>query len=342
MSAPTLPTGQGALLSLRGMTKQYPQRGLFGLMTEKLPPAVDNVTMEVLPGEVVGLIGESGSGKTTLARVAMGLIPFESGEVRLLGHPPRALMGGSLRRLGRRAQLLLQNPDASLNPGLRVRALLEESARLHQPENDRHEVVEQIAGKVGITHRLDGWPHELSGGEKRRVGIARLLLSDPLITLADEPTAGLDAALKADIADLLLARRGADRGYLIISHDLPLVLYACTRILVLYAGRMVEECPIQALTSSRHHPYTWSLLASAGILKSPFELRSAPPLGRGFDACPFYGPCPHGSKACTRQRPILRPLAESGTGTSRRAVACLALDAETEGNPSPKVFPNAP
>jgi ABC-type glutathione transport system ATPase component len=320
------------LLSVERMVKHYPRHGLFGALARRGEAAVDDVSMRVLAGEVVGLIGESGSGKTTLARAALGLLPYESGDVRIFGVEPRVFRAGAIPDLRHRAQLLLQNPDASLNPGLRIVDLLRESARLHQPHRAPTDVIEEIAASVGIAHRLSAWPHELSGGEKRRVGIARLLISDPILTVADEPTSGLDASLKADIADLLLARRGADRGYLIISHDLPLVVYACTRIVVLYAGRLVEEAPVQNLRSATHHPYTWSLLASAGVAVAPYDPKPLPAAGRGATGCPYHGPCPLGGPACARIRPQLRDHDRGNSdkdSNTRRAIACLALESET-------------
>lgn len=310
------------LLSVRGMVKRYPRPGMVGALGGRAPAAVDGASLEVRPGEVVGLIGESGSGKTTLVRAGLGLLSYEAGEVSLLGRPlPRRA-----RRFGpmaRGAQLLLQDPDASLNPGLTPRTLLWESARLHRPDEDPERVVTDAAERVGILHRLDGLPHQLSGGEKRRVGIARLLVADPLLVAADEPTAGLDAALKADIVDLLLAGRDPRRGYLIVSHDLPLVSHACHRVVVLYGGRVVEEAPVRLLGRGPHHPYTAALLAAAGLAPPIASTRAVRPAGREAAGCPYHGPCPLGTEACRRTRPTLATAPGGSAAGPAHRVACL-------------------
>jgi ABC-type glutathione transport system ATPase component len=246
------------LLHLRGLEKRYARFGA--------PPtvAVDGVDLVVEPGEVVGLIGESGCGKTTLARAALGLVPRDGGEARVLGEDPERPRSADLRR---RAQLLLQDPSASLNPGLRIRETLAESARLHRPKEAG--AIDEALGRFGLAHRAHARPHELSGGEKRRVTLAMLWLADPVLTVADEPTSGLDAAKKAEILDMLLARRRPGAGFLLISHDLPLVLYACTRVLVMDAGRLVDGFAPDALHASPRHPVTRRLLWAAGMAPEP-------------------------------------------------------------------------
>lgn len=289
------------LLAVHDLVKHYARPGVFGWLGAPAAPAVDGVSLTVRAGEVVGLIGESGSGKTTLARAAIGLLSYEGGHVDLLGQPLTRH-----RRLRRRVQMLVQNPDASLNPGLRVRDLLHESARLHQPHRGAEDLAREMVARVGIAERLHAWPHELSGGEKRRVGIARLLVADPLLTVADEPTAGLDAALKADIMDLLLLSRTPEKGYLVISHDLPIITHTCQRVYVMYAGRLVEEVPVAVLGRGPHHPYTEALLASAGLAPAPERsARREKPAGRNAPGCPYVGPCPHALPACARSRPPL-------------------------------------
>ncbi len=309
------------LLSVRGMVKRYRAPGLAGLVGQRDRPAVAGVDLTVRPGESVGLIGESGSGKTTLVRAALGLLDFEEGEVDLLGHSLAALSRGELRRLRSRCQLLLQNPDASLNPGLDVHAHLWESARLHRPDQEPGPLVRETAERVGIAHRLDGLPYQLSGGEKRRVGIARLLIADPHLTVADEPTAGLDAALKAEITDLLLATRSPEHGHLFISHDIPLIAYACQRIAVMYAGHVVEELPTAAIGSVGHHPYTAALLQAAGFEVDYPPAQSCPPAGRGALGCPYRGPCPVAQDRCAAEAPRLRPV----RGDEDHRVACHHL-----------------
>jgi len=301
-------------LRVRGLVKRF-QRGL--LRSASAEAAVAGVDLEVAQGERVGLIGESGSGKTTLARAALGLVPYELGVVEILGFRLDRMKIDERRRFRRRFQLLFQNAEAHLNPGLRVQEILRESARLHRPAESAGALIEATLQQVGLTHRSGAWPHQLSGGEKRRVGIARILLTEPDLIVADEPTAGLDAGLKADIIDLLLTRRDARRGYLLISHDLPLVAYACQRVVVMYAGRVVEEFPVDHLRSGPHHPYTQALLAAAGLV--PNVARHATlAAGRVSPGCPYLGPCTEAVLACGTLRPLLVEL-----GPSHR-IACHA------------------
>jgi peptide/nickel transport system ATP-binding protein len=309
------------LLDIRGMIKRYRNPGVAGLMSDGVL-AVDGVDLQVRAGESVGLIGESGSGKTTLVRAALGLLGYEAGEVSLLGRSLNTLTGRELRSMRGRCQLVLQSPDASLNPGSTVRDHLLESARLHKAGQPPAELVREVASRVGIGHRLDGLPYQLSGGEKRRVGIARLLLADPVLTVADEPTAGLDAALKAEIIDLLLATRSPERGHLFISHDIPLITYACERVAVMYAGRVVEELPVSAIGRVPHHPYTTTLLHAAGIDVEASPTASEPATGPSGAGCP-YTACSMREPRCSQHRTELRALTASSDPTHR--VACHVI-----------------
>lgn len=245
-----------ALLEARGLRKVYRRGGRESV-------ALAGVDLQVSAGEIVGLIGESGCGKTSFVRTALGLYRRDGGTCTVLGQDPERLRGAPLRALRRRAQLLLQDPGASLNPGLTIRESLAESARLHRPGGVG--VVEEALVRVDLTHRADARPHQLSGGERRRATLGQLWIADPALTIADEPTAGLDAARKADLLDLLLARRGPDRGYLLISHDLPLILYACTRVLVMAGGRIIDAFAPATFRETERHPITELLLDAAGM-----------------------------------------------------------------------------
>ena len=279
---------------------KYFRRGLLGKRAPQ--PAVDGADLTVPRGRRLGLIGESGSGKTTLARAALGLLPFDQGEVDLMGQRLQDLDPAALRKMRRRVQLLFQNPDAHLNPGLRVRQILEESARVHRSGSSPVELAREALAKVGLDQRIAAWPHQLSGGEKRRVGIARVLVADPDLIVADEPTAGLDAGLKAELMDLLVAQGGRARALLLISHDLPLVAFACEEIAVMYGGRIVEQFPSLLLSHGPHHPYTWALLSAAGLgpEQPPIE---QPGAGPGASGCGYLGACPIAGPACAQLRP---------------------------------------
>ncbi len=307
-------------LSVSGLVVRFRAPGLAGLR-RRAPAAVAGVNLRVRMGEVVALIGESGSGKTTLVRAALGLQPFAEGRVSILGRDLSSMSARELRAWRRRFQLLFQDPAAMLNPGLSVRQHLLESARLHRPDQPAEALILELAEQLGIAHRLGALPRRLSGGEKRRVGLARVLLADPVLLVADEPTSGLDAALKAELIDRLLARRGPDRAFLLVSHDLPLMAYASDRVLVMYAGRIIEAFPTEALGQLPHHPYTAALLAASGLLsEAPRPARPPGRPGRGAPGCAHRGPCPIAGARCATERPALRDA-----GPDHR-IACHALE----------------
>ncbi len=309
-----------ALLEIRNLVKRYPRPGLW--RRDAGVPAVAGVDLVVRPGEVVGIIGESGSGKTTLVRAALGLLPFQAGQVKLLDHALGGLSAAALRGLRREVQLLFQHPRSMLNPGLTVRQHLLESAGLHRPDEDPDQVVRAVADQVGLGHRLDARPRALSGGEQRRVGLARVLVAQPRLLVADEPTSGLDAALKADLIDLMLAARGPERAIVLVSHDLPLVTYACDRVVVMLAGRVVERFGTAELAQADHHPYTLALLRTAGMRDGRADADPAGPQGRPTQGCAFAGACPRVQPRCHDERPGLRTLQPG------HAVACHVVGAE--------------
>ncbi len=255
---------------LERVTKRFGRASWLG----GTPPhvAVQEASLEVAEGERVGLIGESGSGKTTLARVGLGLIPPDGGRISLFGEDTADWGPRRWRAARRHAQLLFQDPRAMLNPAMTLDQLLRESARLHDPDRACRAAAAEVLERVGLGGRGQALPHQLSGGERRRAGIARLLLAHPRLVVADEPTAGLDAALKAELAELLLDRVGPECAVVLISHDLPLVLWCCTRVLVLRAGRVVDTFATADLGRIAHHPHTLELLRAAGL-----ELPAADP-----------------------------------------------------------------
>lgn len=247
---------------LQGVVRTFISGGLGARRRHR---ALDGVDLQVYPGERVAIIGESGSGKTTLARVGLGLIRPDAGTVALFGDDMTRASARRWRARRSEAQLLFQDPRAMLNPSFSLGALLRESARLHRPDEPVAGQVDQILHAVGLAGRARALPHELSGGERRRAGLARVLLSRPRLLVADEPTAGLDAALKADLVELLLARAGPSCAVVIISHDLPMVSWACDRVVVMDGGKLVDSFQTAALATHRPHPITAGLLLAAGL-----------------------------------------------------------------------------
>jgi ABC-type glutathione transport system ATPase component len=262
---------------LEGVSKSYD--GASWLRTGPRHPAVRDVSLEVAAGERVGLIGESGSGKTTLARVGLGLVPRDAGRVELLGEDTTGWSPRRWRAARHEAQLLFQDPRAMLNPAMRLGTLLRESARLHDPTRDADAAAAEVLARVGLAGREDALPHQLSGGERRRAGIARLLLARPRLVVADELTAGLDAALKAELVELLLDRVGRDCAVVLISHDVPVVLWSCTRVLVMNDGAIVDRFATADVGRTVHHPHTVALLQASGL-----DVTSAGPAQRGGTA----------------------------------------------------------
>jgi ABC-type glutathione transport system ATPase component len=252
------------ILSARRLRRTFPS----GTPGADPVVAVDDVDLEVLPGEIVGLVGESGSGKTTLGKVLLRIVEPEGGELTLGEVDLRALDSSRLRAARRRMQMVYQSASASLNPGMTVIEHLAETIQLHRPElrERADQVIEETLARFRLQGRGDRRPHELSGGERRRVGVARCLLPDPDLVIADEPTAGLDASVKADVLQVMLAARRDDQAWIFISHELDVVRYVSDRVLVMYRGSIIEEMPADHLdprvAARMAHPYTERLLST--------------------------------------------------------------------------------
>lgn len=281
---------QSDLLSARGLVKRFKSRSI--LRGGQTTIALDNVDIDVYPGEVVALIGESGSGKTTLGKVVTRLTSLDEGKVLFEGEDLFAVDRSGLRELRHSFQMVFQNQSANLHPKMTVREMLDESLRLHRPELDeggRRGHADELLDRVGLLPRADQRPASLSGGEKRRAGLARILATKPKLIVADEPTSGLDAAIKLQIIDLLKQLKGEKLTYLLISHDLGLVRRIADRVLVMLKGRIIEEVPASQLGQTRfHHPYTGRLMRAADLARDrrrpPRERRDPPRVTRPDEA----------------------------------------------------------
>ena len=277
--------------------------------------ALDDVSFAIAPREIVGLVGESGSGKTTLCKVLLGLLAPGAGEVRLGG---AAVGTGGRLALRRRVQMVLQEAAASLSPRMRIGALAEEPLRIHRlPMAEGRVRLRRLLGLLGLSEgTLDKYPHQVSGGQARRVAILRALVLQPELVVADEPTAGLDLSVRGGLLNLLLdLHRELGLTYLIVSHDLDVVRRITGRTMVMYLGEIVEDAPTEALFAAPAHPYAAALISTHPVvdparrrprivLEGEVPSPRDPPSG-----CRFHTRCFRVGARCAGEHPDLREVA---------------------------------
>lgn len=257
-----------ALIEVRRLVKQFERHGLIRNRTRVR--AVDDVSFAIEAGETFGLVGESGSGKTTTARCMLRLIEPTSGEVRFRGENVLEFDGPRMRAARRHMQMIFQDPYSSLNPRLRVCDIVEEPLAVHRigSRAERRDTIAELFRMVGLDPaHLERYPHEFSGGQRQRIGIARALALQPSFIIADEPVSALDVSVQAQVLNLLLElQERLGLTYLLIAHDLRLVRQICTRVAVMYQGRIVESAPTERLFGDPRHPYTKALLSAVPSL----------------------------------------------------------------------------
>lgn len=308
-----------AILDLRDINTHFPIRNAWGRRTGWLR-AVDGVSLSVARGDILGVVGESGCGKTTLGKTIAGIFQPRSGEIRFEGKEIGGLTPTAGRALRQRLQYCYQDPGASLDPHWKIGRALEEPLVIHTnlSSRDRQARVKDVLAAVGLpeTH-LDLYPHELSGGQQRRVGLARILMLRPSLVVLDEPTSGLDVSVQAVVLRLFLdMRERFDLTYLFISHDLAVVRLISHRIAVMYLGKVVETGGTETIFADPKHPYTQSLLAAVPTVggarvTETFWLEGEPPNPANLPTgCRFRTRCPRAEPRCAQQEPALRPLAD--------------------------------
>jgi len=308
-----------ALLQVEALHKRFPVSGRRGALLH----AVDDVSLHIAPGESVGLVGESGCGKSTLVRLLARLLDPSDGRIVFAGQELAEIRAESFARSPQRAsiQMVFQDPTDSLNPRFSARDAVAEPLRLltalSAAEIDAR--VDEVALQVGLPLALlPRYPHQLSGGQKARVGIARALAVRPRLLILDEPTAALDVSVQAVVLQLLAELR-AELGlsYLFVSHDLNVVRLLTDRVAVMYLGKIVETGPSEAVFRAPRHPYTQALVSAIPGQGPRIKLTGevASPIDPPAHVCRFHGRCPQGEDRCAREAP---PLQRLGT----REVAC--------------------
>lgn len=312
------------VLSVKNLTVQFPTRR--GILT-----AVDNISFDIMPGEVLGVVGESGAGKSMTGSAVIGLIEppgrISGGEILLQGERIDNLGPEQIRRYrGKRIGMVFQDPLTSLNPLYTVAEQLIETIRTHLPlsETDARKRAIKLLDDVGIPaadRRIDDYPHQFSGGMRQRVVIALALCADPALVIADEPTTALDVSVQAQIIDVMknmCAEYGA--AIMLITHDMGVIAETADRVAVMYAGRIAEIGPVRDVITDAKHPYTAGLMGSIPTLATNSDRLtqipgSMPRLSAIPKGCAFNPRCPHAFDRCFVERP------EPITSDSRR-VAC--------------------
>ncbi|QRM57635.1 oligopeptide/dipeptide ABC transporter ATP-binding protein [Sinorhizobium sp. BG8] len=314
------------LLSAKALTKNFTVGKTMIPGSGRKLHAVDEISLEVYPGETLGLVGESGSGKSTLGRCLTRLYDVTSGSLTFDDVDISRADGRALKPVRRKMQMIFQDPSASLNPRRRIRDMLGEVLKVHAMRRGAalDERLAELMEIVGLRREyLDRYPHEFSGGQRQRIGIARALAVEPLLIVADEPVSALDVSVQAQIVNLFAdLRERLNLTYVFIAHDLAVVRQVSTRVAVMYLGSIVEIGETDALYSAPRHPYTQALLSAipqphnlgkrerillTGEVPSPLD----PPKG-----CKFSTRCPRAQGLCRQTRPVL------ASGLDGHGVAC--------------------
>lgn len=325
------------LLQVEHLKKYFPMRQKK-IGEKKVVKAVDDVSFDIMRGDIVGLVGESGSGKTTVGKTILNLLNPDGGRVVFDGtllfdvEQGHKLGGGEFNKLRQNMQMVFQDPYASLDPRMNVENIIMEGiARFNLvPRDKMHERAITLIEECGLDGAsLKKFPHQFSGGQRQRIGIARALSMEPKLIICDEPTAALDVSVQSQILNLMLSlQEKRDMSYLFITHNLSIVRHFCNKVCVMYLGKIVEIAPSEKLFGASAHPYTKALLSATPSIKTVGEKErklltgeipspSNPPSG-----CKFHPRCEFATERCKIEEPRLRPLGEG------HLVGCHLFDEE--------------
>jgi oligopeptide/dipeptide ABC transporter ATP-binding protein len=322
------------LLSVEGLKKFYPVRGgVFGAKIGDVR-AVDGVSLTVMPGETLGLVGESGCGKSTLGRTILRLEEPTDGRVLFEGKDVAHAGKEELFKLRRELQIIFQDPYSSLNPRMTVGEIVREPLLVHRIGNKSEQIekVRALFQTVGLTgEMLDRYPHEFSGGQRQRIGIARALALKPKLVIADEPVSALDVSVRSQVLNLMTKlQHEFDLTYIFISHDLSVVEHVSDSIAIMYLGKIVETGPTEVIFSRPAHPYTRALMTAIPVPDPDLKHESAPIKGETPSpvspppGCPFHPRCSYAIDACRSMVPPLEPVSMRGEGARRpHLAACI-------------------
>lgn len=312
------------LLSVRGLRVEFKVRqpGAWPWVPPRTLKAVGGVSFELAAGETLGIVGESGCGKSTLARGILGLVPAAAGEIVWMGKQLAGASASTWHAVRRDMQMIFQDPLASLDPRMTVARIIGEPLKVHRPELSDAEVLARVRAmmvKVGLREdMINRYPHEFSGGQCQRIGIARALILEPRLIICDEPVSALDVSIQAQIVNLLKSlQREMGLALIFIAHDLAVVKHISDRVLVMYLGREMEMAGKDTLYRTPSHPYTRALLSAipipdprlergkqVAILQGDLPSPISPPSG-----CVFRTRCPQAEARCAEEQPAWRQLA---------------------------------
>jgi oligopeptide transport system ATP-binding protein len=309
------------LLEVKDLVKHFPLKKTKLFQEQRYVYAVNGVSFQLERGQTLGLVGESGCGKTTTGRVILRLIEPTAGVINFEGQNVADLKNGRLKAFRRRAQMVFQDPFASLNPRMTVEDIVGEPLLIHGigKSGDRTRRVAEVLEKVGLEAAyMKRFPHEFSGGQRQRIGIARVLTLNPQLIIADEPVSALDVSIQAQIINLLVRLQDELKlSYLFVSHDLAVVEHIADRVAIMYLGNIVETAPGESIYNDARHPYTQALLTAIPVpdpksvlqrtpLKGDIPNPANPPSG-----CTFRTRCPLAKDICGEEIPEMRKVGDS-------------------------------